>query len=130
MNAEELKTLWLQVFPKSYAMVQVSYLGKETFFFTGFLQTKAEWNNSISQNDPLRYLVRFEKDLTFVECDAASLIQTATSPYMAYSSVHMRKKTIKNATTAKVLKRFEEVKSFILENVDNVPQDFNVKDKI
>lgn len=124
MEANEIKEVYAEVFPKSLASVSPGCLGGG-LYLKGYLLNKGEFPNGISHNDPLSYMAVFE-DGEYSESNL-SLFCKPTEKYMAYSSKRLRKKTIKNITREKLLARFEEIKAFVKENAADCCLDISGK---
>ncbi len=105
-----IKQLYMQVFPNSHAVCNNGALGGGQYI-KGFIQKPGEWSNGISQNDPLSYTACIE-DGKYEEFNLFLFVKP-TNEYMAFDTVALRKKTIKNVTPEKLLKRFHEIKAFI-----------------
>ncbi len=113
---QQLKDLWMQVFPNSYASASDGCLG-DGQYLKGYIQAKTEWANGISHNDPLGYMGSLYGDV--YKDENLGLDIKPNNPYLAYGNAKIRKKTIKNVTTEKLLKRFNEIKQFIIDNKEN-----------
>lgn len=110
MNAQNVKALWLEVFPKSDAVCG-SVLGSE--YVKLYLLPKSEVANGIRENDPLSYTVWIEGDKVS-EQSAPYLTIKATLPHMAYGGVKMRKMSTIKAD--KLRARFQAVRQFIIDH--------------
>ncbi len=113
MELQDIKKAWLEVFPKSECYPSVGALGGG-IYTKCYLQTKNEWSNGISQNDPLSYLFVID-DNDYSE-SSLSIIGKPFNPHMYASSLNPRKKTIKNIDYNKLLARFKQIKQFIIDN--------------
>ena len=129
MNKNQVIECWLEVFPNSRAWASDSHFGGD---FTGFgmylAKDKSECANGIIDNDPLSYAACIENN-TWSE-DRLYMFVAPTNKYHAYSSVKLRKKTIKNVTPEKLIKRFQQVREFIMANKDDmINLQFDINDK-
>lgn len=118
MNKQAVVDCWKAVFPNSSCR-SIDYLDGTSAFVFRLAKDRTEVANNIMGNDPLYYMSTVELDGAWVE-SSASLSVKPTESYLAYSSVKIRKKTIKDVTTAKLIKRFQEVRAFIMENAGNL----------
>ncbi len=118
---------WLKVFPNSDATTNKQY-GNNHIVRLFLTKDANECSNRIRDNDPFRYIVIITDGA--VKEHSLSLLVKPTIPHMAYSSVKLRLKTIKNANEAKLLARFQEVRKFIFDNAQNLKNvqfDINTK---
>jgi len=111
MTNEQITSAWRAVFSKSYISVQPGALGGG-LYCKGHLQAPGEWSNGISQNDPLSFMFCIEGG-EYTEAHGNILLNPENN-YMYACSKAWRKKTIKDINQAKLEKRFNEIKSFIL----------------
>lgn len=129
LTNEEIKALWVDIFPKSMMLCRKACLG-DSYFFDGKLAGNInESANRIIENDPLNYGFEIDGD-TYKEYSNSILIKP-DNQYMVYGRSHMRRKTIKNVTLEKLRKRFLEVKKHIVDNKDNfINLEFDINEKI
>ena len=126
MNIQDVQQCWKQVFPNSSSSCNV-ILGSAGFRFF-IAKDRSEVPGGIMDNDPLLY-VAFLRGDNFEET-ALSLLVKPTVPNMVYSSVKLRKKTIKNVDPSKLVKRFLQVREFLTENSANLKNPmFSFEDK-
>jgi len=126
-KAQMVKDAWMHVMPNS-AVSARKILGGWTFRF--FLtKDQSECANGIRDNDPLYYAAHFDRDGTFKESHGYLLVKP-TVPNMAYSSERFRLKSTKNPTYEQLVKRFTNVRNFIMSNADKLKDTkFNIADK-
>ena len=117
IEAPTIVKLWEKVFPNSMMLSSRACLGDSWFYKGKLAKNRNESANGILDNDPLFYVFEIEGD-TYKEHHNSIYIKP-NSPYLVYSSEHMRKKTIKNITEEKLEKRFQEIKAHIVANKDN-----------
>jgi len=127
MNNEEIKALWMSVFPNSHAVVNIGPLGGGVYI-KGYLQKPGEWINGISHNDPLSY-TGWVNGEEYKE-DGTMLLRRSNVPHMVFSWARMRKKTIKQITPEKLLKRFQEIREFVRANLENMPERYDIRGKV
>ena len=120
---DDIKAMFYDVFPESYISITRAPLGDDTLCIKLYLQKPDEWTNKISNNDPLNYMTFYKPDTGLWREDGASFLTKPTSPHMAYSSVRMRKQTIKAANHTKIKARFNRLHAFLAENIDNAAHD-------
>jgi hypothetical protein len=125
--AEDVKKAWHQVMPNS-AISARKILGGWTFRFF-LVNSKDECANGILENDPFYYSARLSGDGTFEETNSYMHVKP-TKPNMVYGSVRFRKKTIKEPTFEKLVKRFSDVRNWIMSNADNLKYiKFDIRNK-
>jgi hypothetical protein len=118
LTTDQLKQAWIEVFPDSVSSASTVL---RDIGFRGFVaKDRTEVANNIMSNDPLNYVVIYNITTGDFQESNAYLLVAPTSPYMVYSSVKLRKKTIKNATYEQVVKRFQQVREFVMANKDNM----------
>ncbi len=120
MNKQNVADCWMAVFPNSSFshMGSISVDGPGTFTFR-LAKDRTEVSNGIMHNDPLYYMGGLEEDGSWVDLSILLLVKP-TVPNMVYSSEKMRRKTIKNVTPEKLVKRFQEVRTFVMNNAANL----------
>jgi len=123
MITNRIENLYKRIFPESCCSVSHAALSENVYFFKGYIQKPDEWANGISNNDPLSYMAEYDANTNVWREVQASLIQKPDNKYMAYSSLNMRKQTIKNLDIHKLEKRFLKLKQFIKDNLDNAAHD-------
>ena len=129
MNCEQIKQIWLEVFPKSAIYGRKGCLSEDFYYGATLSAGKHEVYNGIIQNDPLDYIF-YIKEGHYIE-DRISLFIKPDNPIYAFGRVKLRKKTIKNVTPEKLKKRFLELKEKIVENKENFKQlEFDINEKI
>lgn len=132
MNTQTAKNrierAFYEVFPHSYINISDAPLSGEEIYIKCYLQRPEEWANKISHNDPLSYMADFNPVSGVYSEHLHSLTVKATSPYMAYGSEKLRRKTIKNADIPKIKARFEQLKAFIQSHLDKAAHD--IADKV
>lgn len=79
--------------------------------FSGRLLRDGEQISKSTQNDPLRYSGWLE-GTTYKEDRAGLFVRPPEGANLVYSSTRLRRKTIKDVTYEKLVKRFEEVREF------------------
>jgi len=125
MNINEL---YMNVFPLSHVAVSKGCLGEtNTLYIKGFIQNPDEWGNGISHNDPLNFMATYNPVTNVYKEENLCLTIKPTNPHMAYGSVKLRKKTIKNLTPEKLTARLKQIKEFIKVNVPNMVHDIKTK---
>lgn len=129
MTSEDIKAAWMRVFPASYCNTSVLNLnGSGDLYFVGYIQTQAEWANGISNNDPLQYRAYFvPAQKRWEEYNGVGLTVKPMERFMAYGNASLRTKNQKNATLASITKRFEQIKTHILDNRQNWAHDLSGK---
>lgn len=132
ITPDRVKEIWGEVFPNSMIIASKACLG-DSYFFKGKLAKDInESNNRILHNDALNYMFNIDGD-TYKENYNSLYIKPDPEKerYLVYGSSHMRKKTIKNITEEKLLKRFKQVKEHVVANKDNFKNLlFDINDKI
>lgn len=129
IDNETIVKIWGKVFPNSLMLPSKACLGDSWFYKGKLAKNREESANRILDNDPLFYV--FEIDGETYKEHHNSIYIKPNSPYLVYSSEHMRKKTIKNITEEKLEKRFREIKAHIVANKDNfIHLNFNINEKI
>jgi hypothetical protein len=125
-EVEMIKSAWTQVMPNSTVYAR-KVMG--THFFNFLLsKDRSEVANGILENDPLSYSARVD-DGVFKEL-SGSLFVKPTEPYMAFGREKFRLKTIKNPTREQLVKRFTDVRNFIMSNADKLKDPkFNIEEK-
>jgi len=128
MINDDIKTAWKEIFPNSLC-TERKFLSDNSNCFTFYLaKDQSEFNNGISNNDPLSYSIWLENGI--LRENSLSLFTLPKEKYLAYSHVNLRKKTIKQPTYEKIKQRFIEVRKWILENYDlDGKEPFYIKDK-
>ena len=132
MNRDELKlgieSAFYRVFPESHIWVSrgTSSWGRE-LWIQCYLQKPGEWSNKISQNDPLNYSADIDPDTMLYTEHRHTLTVLPDNNYMAYGVAKLRKRNIKNADIEKIEARFEQLKAFIVSNLDNAAHDIRGK---
>jgi len=116
MNSQEVIDCWKQVFPNSAASAR-TIMGSSGFRFY-IAKDSSETVNKIMDNDPLMYSA-FLKDGEWAEHLLYMFVKPTTTNRV-YSSVKMRKKTIKNVTEEELIKRFHQVRTFIMNNASDL----------
>lgn len=124
-----IKTAFFEVFPRSHVVVCDAPLSRDDIMIKVFLQRPGEWANNISHNDPLTYIAMIHApSMTYTESYAPVLLVKPGEKYwLAYDSVKMRKRTIKNVNIPKLKQRFEQVRDFIKDNLNNAAHDIAEK---
>lgn len=120
MTPQDIQQCWNEVFPNSNGTV-TQIMG--ALFLRGHLAKDLdECPNRIIDNDPLVYVgcIRESSDGYVWSETNAHLYVKPVEFNRVYSSVHLRKKTIKNVTREKLTKRFQEVRQFVLDNAHNL----------
>ena len=118
-----IERAFYDVFPASFISISPAPLTGDEIFIKCYLQKPEEWANKISHNDPLSYMADFNPVTGVYTEHLHSMTIKATSPYMAYGSVKIRRRTIKNADIPKIKARFEQLKAFVKSNLDNAAHD-------
>jgi hypothetical protein len=128
---EDVKTAWLRVFPNSSVQVNKAALSKDAYTFKFRLaKDKTEVSSQIMDNDPLNYTGILENN-TFKEWSGSMLVKPPVGSYLAFGSAKFMKKTIKDVTVEKLLKRFEQVKKFVSDHADELHNiKFDINDKL
>ena len=103
--------LWKEVFPlSSCGVIQMNSM----VFFTMYLaRDNTEVANGIMLNDPLSYRATIEGN-DYVETDLGLFVKPEPGSHLAYDRVKLRKKTIKNVTEEKLLKRFRDIQAWLI----------------
>jgi len=122
-----IKNAYMTTFPLSFISVSKGFLGSAELYIKGYIQTTGEWSNNISNNDPLNFIATYNPITKVYKEENLSLTIKATNPHMAYGSVKLRKKTIKNATPEKLANRFVQIRSFIQDNLNYMVHDITDK---
>ena len=126
MTKQEVINAWLQVFPKSMGTARSLLSDENEFCFAGYLiANKNEAINNIIDNDAFKYTVWFDDEGTAKESMLHVLIKPESS-FLVYSSASMRKKTIKNVTHEKLIKRFTDIKNWLQDNKNNFHDNHSV----
>lgn len=119
---------WKQVFPHS--RIHMSRPMGGLHFRCMLAEDAHECANGIMENDPLSYRAAVD-GTTFKEYSTSLTVAPPVGSHLVYGSVHMRRKTIKNADHDKLVKRFEELKHFILEHkYEMINLHFNITEKV
>lgn len=117
MNSDQVLACWKAVFPNSKATV-VNCLGSNVYRFR-LAASADEAPNRILDNDPLYYQVTIDDAGSWKEY-GASLLVNPIVPNMVYHSAQFRRKTIKQVDEAKAIKRFQQLRDFVMENAGNL----------
>ena len=120
MTPQDIQQCWNEVFPNSNGTV-TQIMG--ALFLRGHLaKDLTECPNRIIDNDPLMYVGCIREDVgghTWSETNAHLYIKPVEFNRV-YSSAQLRRKTIKNVTREKLVKRFQEVRKFVMDNAANL----------
>lgn len=110
MNANEVINAWMEVFPNSTASAK-SVLGSTCVAL--HLLPASECANRIQENDPLNYAMWIEGD-NLREDRLNVLTRPPKGSNLVYGSAKMRKQTIKNADYDKLVRRFNKVREWVM----------------
>ncbi len=116
LSKEEVVSCWHEVFHNSSAHAQ-TIMGTDHFSFR-LAKDKSEVPNGIMDNDPLSY--RASIDGSSWSESMISMLVKPTTVNLVYSSVKLRKKTVKNVDHQKLVARFREVRKFVMDNAHNL----------
>lgn len=128
LTVTQIKNLYMSIFPHSHISASNACLGGNEIYFNCYLQDPTQWANKISNNDPLNYRFTYNPVTKVYSENAHSFTVKPTETWLCYSSVKLRKKTIKNCNPEKLLKRFNQFKQLIIDNLDNAAHD--IADKV
>lgn len=123
-----IERAFYDVFPRSHISISNAPIGGRELFIKCYLQKPEEWANKISHNDPLSYMADIDPETMLFTEHNHSMVIKPQEKYLAYSSVKLRRKTIKNADIHKIKARFEQLKDFVKANLSNAAHD--IADKI
>lgn len=126
MDTAIFRQAWLEVFPNSACSFR-KVMGGADGCFNGRLLRDEEQINKITQNDPLGY-VGWLEGTTYREDRAHLFVRPPEGANLVYGRVNLRRKTIKDVTYEKLVKRFEEVREFVRANKDNMKH--NIEGKV
>lgn len=132
MTNDDILKLWKQIFPNSMMIINKACLGDNYFFKGKLAKDRSESNHGITENDALSYMFTINKG-AYKEFDVSLFVKPdpVTEKYLCYGRKKLRKKTIKEVTEEKLLKRFEQVRQLVVDNKDNlINLLFNINDKI
>ena len=124
-----IKAAYYRVFPDSYINITTGALSGNDLYIKCYLQKPDEWANAISHNDPLNYLADIEPETMLYSEHNHSLTVKPDNQYRAYGSARLRKRNIKHADIKKIEARFNQLKQFIIDNLDNAAHDIKGKVK-
>lgn len=117
MTPQDIRDCWNEVFPNSTSSATQAHL---SIRFRGYLaKDVSECSNHIMDNDPLMYIGHMQGGGWWVE-NLVYMYIKPTEPHMAYSTVRLRRKATQNATREKLIKRFQEVRKFVMDNAHNL----------
>ena len=122
--ANELKAMYLELFPNSFARVSRACLG-DSFFLDTYLGNKETWFNGIHDNDQSRciYRIDFENDSFNIACLGISLYVNPKDKMFAMSREKMRF-VRKHGDKSKVLldmkKHFVKYREFVNSHKENI----------
>ena len=123
------ESAWYNVMPQS--ICRVSSMSTTIYGNLYLAKDQSEFPNGISNNDPLAFSFQIDQYGTYHETATSLYIKPPIDSYLALGRVNMRKKTIKNITEVKLVKRFNEVRDFIILNKVNLARvQFDINDKI
>lgn len=123
-----IERAFYEVFPKSHISITNAPLSGRELYIKCYLQTPDQWANGISHNDPLSYMADIDPITMVYSEHHHHMYIKPQEKYLAYSSVSIRKRTIKNADIPKIKKRFEQLRDFIRSNLDQAAH--NITDKV
>ena len=117
-----IEAAYYRVFPKSYISITNGALGGG-LYIKCYLQKPSQWANNISHNDPLNYMSDIDPETMLYSEHNHSLTVKPDNKYMAYGSAKLRRRTIKKADIKKIEARFNQLKQFVIDNLDNAAHD-------
>ena len=124
-----IKETWNKVFPNSSITVRNGGYG--TLYCNAYLaKDKTEFANGISQNDPLNYSFCISSFVYSEMCCSIGNLKP-NDKFHVYSSLSIRKKTIKNIDVTKLENRFKQVKEELIKVKDSmINLSFDINSKI